>query len=268
MNYGDNDKYIWFVRHGESRQNLSPTMTHVPNEQIPLSDKGVEQAKHLAEISEVKADKIYISPYERAIHTATPYIHKLVEEGHFPMITVDKALKEFNYYNTNIRDALYVQTGGTDTFTKILDHYWEELDVNASHGYATESFQEFLARVVVFLSNLINVHNYGNLVVFSHYYVITCIRNIFIAGVGEDDTYFNLPAMLDALTKNPQLLKKLMQANQFDENTDITNCSAFYVHLTPYSPNSPRYNVVEMGFRNGVNKDAIVGEDIVVKQEH
>jgi broad specificity phosphatase PhoE len=271
MNIDSQDKYIWFVRHAQTIQNVNPNMVGVPNEDIPLSAAGVIQAQHFADISDLKADKIYMSPYKRAIRTAAPYIAKLIEDEHYPMLTVDKTLKEFNYYNTNIRDAVNSCSGKPDLCYKLIQHYWEELNPSASDGYATENYMQFVARVVTFLSSLININNTGTMVVFSHYYFITCIDNIFKASVDVDnlanDNVFDLPGVCDRIAQDTEVIKELMENNRFDSNSEIQNCKALYVHLRPYQPMSPVYKVLEYGYRDRVSMDdnGIVEADIVAE---
>lgn len=269
MPIDSNDKYIWLVRHGESIQNVNPNMVKLDNNEIPLTAKGLDQAREFANLSEPIADRIFISPHERAINTAAPFIVKHVNNDKFPIITIDKALTEFSYYDTTLRDALHSANGSSDTFNKIIEHYWEECDTAASHGYGTENYCQFLARVVTFLSSILNVNVKGNIVAFSHYYVITCIDNIFQGSVDiddlENDNVFDLAGACHRIEQDPDILKELMINNAYDFRSPIQNCTALYIHLRPYGDGSPLYRVIEYGYRKQVTPNGIMGEDVLAE---
>jgi broad specificity phosphatase PhoE len=61
-------KYIYLVRHGEVDANVQ---RYVPPPHEPLNERGIEQAKALAErISHLDIEKVIASDFERARHTA------------------------------------------------------------------------------------------------------------------------------------------------------------------------------------------------------
>ncbi len=63
-------KELYFIRHGESSENIDGIFTAGSAQ---LSERGVAQAKHLAQKLKntgVKSDFIYSSPYRRAVETA------------------------------------------------------------------------------------------------------------------------------------------------------------------------------------------------------
>lgn len=62
-------KTVYFVRHGQSVDNVLPVFQSVDS---PLSDKCIVQAKNIAErLSTVEFDKLITSPLQRAKETAT-----------------------------------------------------------------------------------------------------------------------------------------------------------------------------------------------------
>jgi len=62
------EKIVYFVRHGESVDNASPVFQSPDS---PLSDKGREQAKHIAErASRISFEVLIASPFQRAKETA------------------------------------------------------------------------------------------------------------------------------------------------------------------------------------------------------
>ena len=62
------EKIVYFVRHGESEANITPVYQPLGS---PLSDKGRQQAKLIAErIAKVSFEALVVSPLFRAKETA------------------------------------------------------------------------------------------------------------------------------------------------------------------------------------------------------
>src|SRR5690606_22223285 len=61
-------KTVYFVRHGQSEDNASPVFQSIDS---PLSEKGISQAKNIAErLSSVQFETLIASPVQRAKETA------------------------------------------------------------------------------------------------------------------------------------------------------------------------------------------------------
>ena len=90
-------KRIYFVRHGESEGN---TGIFIQTAETPLTEKGVEQAKIIANrISNLEFDLLVASTYHRAIQTAE-FISKVTKK---PFITSDllvERLRPSEQFNT------------------------------------------------------------------------------------------------------------------------------------------------------------------------
>jgi ribonuclease H / adenosylcobalamin/alpha-ribazole phosphatase len=62
------EKVVYFVRHGQSNDNAAPVFQ---SPESPLSDKGREQARSIAErVSKISFEALIASPFERAKETA------------------------------------------------------------------------------------------------------------------------------------------------------------------------------------------------------
>ncbi|HXW02742.1 MAG TPA: histidine phosphatase family protein, partial [Nitrosarchaeum sp.] len=61
---------VIFLRHGQAKNNIERILTgRTPN--IPLTEKGIEQAEKTAKfLEQMNISAIYSSPIERAKHTA------------------------------------------------------------------------------------------------------------------------------------------------------------------------------------------------------
>jgi broad specificity phosphatase PhoE len=85
--------YLTLIRHGQSTQNQNPDlMGQLPD--VPLSEKGLKQAQRLGERLKLNPwDKVYSSPYTRAIGTA------MIATGLGPEITLVPDLREYSAGN-------------------------------------------------------------------------------------------------------------------------------------------------------------------------
>jgi hypothetical protein len=110
------------------------------------------------------------------------------------------------------------------------------------------------------------------MVVFSHYYVITCIRNLFegsidVDNLGSGNEIFDLPAIADNIAHDETLLKEMLANNGWDNSDPIGNCQALYIHLRPYSPTGTAYRVLDYKITDRLEeiKDGTVGEDYLAE---
>ena len=271
MPIDSNDKYIWFVRHAESIQNIEPMITNISNKDIPLTDAGRDHAHQFANISSNIADKIFVSPYKRAISTAAPFITNHYIGGKTPETIVDDNLREFQPYNSDLRDAICYLSDAAKRYCyqNHIKKYWEDLNPYKCDGCGSETYSQFVARVVTFLSSILNRNVKGNIVVFSHYHVITLIDNLFQGNIDIDnldtDNIFDLAGSCERIDRDPDILKELMINTEYDSDSPIQNCTALYIRLRPYDDNSPLYRVIEYGYRDRVDVNGTMGEDILAE---
>lgn len=124
---------VWFIRHGESAANAG-LATANPAE-IPLTDRGHEQARKVSEAFDRAPDLIATSSYQRAITTASYTIAR------FP----DAPVESWNTHEFN-----YLSLMGPSTYGERLPMtraYWEKCDPTFIHGEGAESFAQFVERV-------------------------------------------------------------------------------------------------------------------------
>lgn len=133
-------KTIHFVRHGESVANAGGET--MPNAQIPLTKKGHEQAKIVAEMLPADASMILCSEFLRTQQTASYFAEKL-----------DKSIETepwLNEFNTLCHTRIAGLNG--DQRKPIIDKYWSDADPNVVMGQTAESFFQFGLRVHNFLN--------------------------------------------------------------------------------------------------------------------
>lgn len=135
-------KEIWLIRHAESLANAGAA-TSAPRD-IPLSSKGFQQAKKLAETLAPRPDLIVVSPYLRSQQTAAPLLNRFPE-------TPTKVLnvQEFTYLSiSRCRDTTHAQR------KPLVAEYWARGDPNYCDGEQSESLAEFFRRAEDFLSRM------------------------------------------------------------------------------------------------------------------
>lgn len=125
---------LYLIRHGESETNLSGCYSGW--EQIPLTEKGIEDAKGIRPLLEnVKFDKIYSSDLIRA------------------MKTCETAIPGCSYEVTPLLREINVGGLGRQPFLP-KDSVGRELLVNGFKPVGGESYSEFRERICEFLHSL------------------------------------------------------------------------------------------------------------------
>jgi broad specificity phosphatase PhoE len=131
---------VWFIRHSESAANAG-LATANPAE-IPLTDRGHEQARKVSEAFDRAPDLIVTSRYRRAIETA----HYTM--ARFPSAPVESwDTHEFNYLSLM----------GPSTYAEripVSRAYWDKFDPTFVHGEGAESFVQFVERVRIMHENI------------------------------------------------------------------------------------------------------------------
>jgi len=148
-------KEIWLIRHAESTANVG-AVTSLP-ENIPLTQRGFEQAKCVASAFDHEPDLIVLSPFLRAKETAEPvlarYPNAISQEWH---------VQEFSYlatercHNTTVTDR-----------KPLVAAYWEKSDPDYCDGPGAESFAQFVLRTKEMIERLTSA-NADFIVVFTH----------------------------------------------------------------------------------------------------
>lgn len=150
------DGVLFLVRHGESLANAGLPSSDPTT--IPLTSKGHEQAKAIAEDIGIKPDLIVTSPYTRARETAIPLCNL------FPTVPIETwAVQEYVFFNLNVNGM--PATTAADR-KPMVDAFWEKCDPFEMRPNA-ESFAEFWNRVVTF-NQQVERFSGEHLVVFTH----------------------------------------------------------------------------------------------------
>lgn len=106
-------KTVYFVRHGQSVDNASPVFQSVNS---PLSEKGISQAKNIAErLSSVQFEKLIASPVQRAKETAKHIVDKTGKDITFSDLFVER-----------IKPSEIDGKSWTDTSANQIWREWEE----------------------------------------------------------------------------------------------------------------------------------------------
>lgn len=146
---------FWFIRHGESESNAGlPSTT---DQSTPLTEKGIAQAKLVAEAIKEAPDLFVISPYLRTHQTASPTLDKFLD------VPVENwPVQEYSYLS---HDQYYNTT--PDFRRKLSESYFLKADPDLILGEGGESFNQFIDRVRDSLARLQNA-NLSHTIIFGH----------------------------------------------------------------------------------------------------
>lgn len=145
---------VWLIRHAESTANVG-AISHDPCS-IPLTDKGWQQARQVAEQFEACPDLIVSSPFLRTTQSAAPTRSRFYPARHeiWP-------IQEFTYLDP----ASCVGTTVEQRKSRV-NTYWQANDPNYIDGEGAESFSMMLLRVRTMWERLATEH--GFIAVFGH----------------------------------------------------------------------------------------------------
>jgi len=162
------------VRHGETDWNKSRRIQG-GNSDIPLNERGREQAKALAlRLKQEEIGAIYSSPLQRALHTAQAiaYHHQLEVqiEPSLREINVGKLEGvEINSLGKRLDELLTLQ-GQDQRQAGVEKDLWNKLQ-----HIGGESLTELQQRAWDTLQHIVSQHSDGAIVVVSHYFTILTI---------------------------------------------------------------------------------------------
>lgn len=175
------------VRHGESASNAGGRTNK--NEEIPLTDKGHEQALATAKLLSERVPTpsvIYSSPFLRAFQTAKPY-SKLVG---IP-ITL-----ETNWHEINYLDPVIVGNSTYAERKKFRDDFWAKSQTDTNYHAPSlssksqpESLNEFIARIDFAFASIRDIMantNNPKVVVYTHEFVISTVIDL-VAGYSKQE---------------------------------------------------------------------------------
>lgn len=148
---------IIFLRHGQAKNNTERVLAG-RTEGIPLTDVGIEQAKHTAELLEhMNISAIYSSPIQRAKHTA-----EIVGQHNSIDVTIDDRLIELDMGKFTGMPYDEIINSHGNVFMKF---YNGELEI-AHNG--VETFFDVKKRVLGIVDHVIDSHPDENVVLVTH----------------------------------------------------------------------------------------------------
>ncbi|MCH1965399.1 histidine phosphatase family protein [Paraclostridium sordellii] len=146
---------IYFVRHAKPDFSVHDDLTR------PLTDKGIIDSKNICEfLKEKSVNKIYSSPYKRAIDT----IKELAQNLNIKIEVVDD-FRERKISNIWIED-----------FNKFSKSQWENFEYKLNDG---ESLNEVQSRNIKALHKILNENSNQNIVIGTHGTALSTIINYY-----------------------------------------------------------------------------------------
>jgi len=148
---------IIFLRHGQAKNNTERILAG-RTKGIPLTEIGIKQAEHTAELLEhMNVSAIYSSPIQRAKHTAD-----IVAERNSLDVTIDDRLIELDMgkFTGVPYDEIFTSHGNV-----FMKFYNSELEI-AHNG--VETFTEVKKRVLGIVDHVIEKHPDENVVLVTH----------------------------------------------------------------------------------------------------
>lgn len=143
------DTHIFLLRHAQSLPSLD-----LPEAEWPLSNSGTEQAQNLVDsLSKLDIDKVFSSPFRRAIDTVAPYCRstntsilieddlrerKLKEENMVDdwKILIEKAWQDFGFALPNCESGFSCQNRIANCVSKLAKRNCGKRLLVSSHGNA------------------------------------------------------------------------------------------------------------------------------------
>jgi len=148
---------IIFLRHGQAKNNVERILAG-RTKGIPLTETGIQQAQHTAELLEhMNISAIYSSPIQRAKHTA-----EIVGEHNSIDVKIDDRLIELDMgkFTGVPYDEIFTSHGNV-----FMKFYNGELEI-AHNG--VETFSEVKKRVLGIVDHIIENHPDENVVLVTH----------------------------------------------------------------------------------------------------
>lgn len=161
---------LYLTRHGETIWNTEGRMQGRKNSD--LTEKGIRQAEALKRrFADIKFDKVYSSPSERAVITAKTIV------GDMPII-IDDRLMELNMGEWEGLQTSYVK----EAFPELYKCYWETPHLFKVEGM--ETLAEILERAREFIADIMKDTDEKVLIV-SHGVTLKAIMHIWEHGTAE-----------------------------------------------------------------------------------
>ncbi|HXF43869.1 MAG TPA: histidine phosphatase family protein [Candidatus Paceibacterota bacterium] len=173
-------KTVYFVRHGQSDDNVAPVFQS-PNS--PLNERGKKQAEGVAErVSKLSFDALIASPFERAKQTAETIAKATGKQPEYSELFVERVKP------TYVNGKPY-----TDEKANTLWRNWEKSlytpNVRAEDG---ENFDDLVARADKALAFLQNRPEKSIVVVTHGYFLRTIVARVLLGDLLSGDAFRNI----------------------------------------------------------------------------
>lgn len=174
------EKIVYFVRHGQSADNVAPVFQS-PNS--PLNEKGTKQAESIAQrVSKLSFDALIASPFERAKQTAEAIAKATGKKAEYSDLFVERVKPSY------INGKPY-----TDEKANTLWREWEKsLHTSGIRAEDGENFDDLIARAdkaLVFLQN----RPEQSLVVVTHgYFLRTIVARVLLGELLSGEAFRNI----------------------------------------------------------------------------
>ena len=148
---------IIFLRHGQAKNNTERILAG-RTEGVPLTDTGIKQAEHTAQLlAEMNISAIYSSPIERAKHTA-----EIAGKHNSLDVTIDDRLNELDMgkFTGMPYDEIFKSHGNV-----FMKFYNGELEI-AHNG--VETFPDVKKRILGIVDHVIEKHPDENVLLVTH----------------------------------------------------------------------------------------------------
>ena len=173
-------KTVYFVRHGQSEDNVAPVF---PSPDSPLNDKGRKQVQSIAQrVSKLSFDALIASPFERAKQTAETIAKATEKQPEYSELFVERVKP------TYINGKPY-----TDEKANTLWREWEKsLYTPGLRTEDGENFDDLIARADKALAFLQN-RNEQSLVVVTHgYFLLTIVARVLLGDLLSGEVFRNI----------------------------------------------------------------------------
>lgn len=150
-------KKIYLVRHGQSDANAGGAAVTDFSE-IPLTEKGKEQARNFAETFDMKPELILCSPFLRTKQTSQPFRDKYADVP----FEIEPNVREFAYICPEYALGKTIQ----QRRQRVVE-YWNRLDPSFHDSESVECFSQFVARGKAFIQS-VHQKKENCIVVFTH----------------------------------------------------------------------------------------------------
>ena len=148
---------IIFLRHGQAKNNVDKILAG-RTEGVPLTETGISQAQHAAELlTHMKIGAIYSSPIQRAKHTA-----EIVDEKNSIDVTIDDRLIELDMGKFTGKSYNEIISERGNVFEKFYNG-----DLEIAHN-GVETFDQVKKRVKSIVDHVIEKHEDQNVVLVTH----------------------------------------------------------------------------------------------------